>query len=138
MSMRDGTKQPGESAGDVERPRGASTGDVSRRGFVAGAGAVAALAMAHTARAADGGAGAGPIYRIHPAIGVARLGNADSSTFFIGPEAPGYGPLGSAPGTAAPPYKTADGLVKPQAVRFRVFEYAYVGGRLLPVREVTL
>ena len=38
------------------------------------------------------------VYRIHPAIGVARLGNADPSTFFIGPEAPGYGPLGDAPG----------------------------------------
>src|SRR5207253_2867072 len=47
------------------------------------------------------------------------------------------GPLGQAPGTTAPPYKV-NGLVKPQAARFRVFEYARVNGRLTPVREVTL
>jgi hypothetical protein len=103
---------------------------------VAGAGAAAAaLGKPALAFAAGGG---DPIYRIHPAIGVSRLGNADPDTFFIGPEAPGYGPLGAPPGTDAPPYKAADGRVKPQATRFRVFEYAMVNGRLLPVREVNL
>jgi hypothetical protein len=78
-----------------------------------------------------------PIYRIHPAIGVARLGNADPDQYFIGPEIPGYGPTGDSPGTAAPPYKV-NGLVKPQAARFRIFEYASVNGQLTPVREVNL
>src|SRR5215472_1450231 len=111
---------------------------VSRRRFVAGAGAAAAAAVTKPALAFSGGAGTTPIYRIHPAIGVARLGNADPSTYFIGPEAPGYGPLNSPPGTAVPPYKAADGRVKPQGARFRIFEYALVNGRLLPVREVNL
>jgi hypothetical protein len=111
---------------------------VSRRRFVAGAAAATAAAVSKPALAFSGGSGTTPIYRIHPAIGVARLGNADPSTFFIGPEAPGYGPLGSAPGTAVPPYKAADGRVKPQGARFRIFEYAMVNGRLVPVREVNL
>jgi L-Lysine epsilon oxidase N-terminal/L-lysine epsilon oxidase C-terminal domain len=108
-------------------------GGISRRGFVgaAGAAAITAPALAFAGNSA-------PIYRIHPAIGIARVGNADPSTYFIGPEAPGYGPLGAAPGTQAPPYKAADGRVKPQAARFRIYEYAMVNGRQLPVREVTL
>jgi hypothetical protein len=115
-----------------------SAGGVSRRGFVVGASVAAAAMASKPALAFAGGAGSTPIYRIHPAIGVARLGNADPSTFFIGPEAPGYGPLGSAPGTTVPAYKAGDGRVKPQGVRFRIFEYAMVDGRLMPVREVTL
>lgn len=108
----------------------------TRRQFVAGAGAaVAALALPKAARAATSGT---PIYRIHPAVGVARVGNADSGSYFIGPEVPGYLSLGEAPGTAVPPYKTPDGKIKPQAARFRIFEYADVDGRLLPIREVTL
>jgi hypothetical protein len=84
-----------------------------------------------------GNARADSVYRIHPAIGMARLGNADPSQFFIGPEIPGMPPSNDAPGTAAPPYKV-DGLVKPQAARFRVFEYRRINGRLTPVREVNL
>jgi hypothetical protein len=110
---------------------------VSRRLVVAGFGAAAAAAASKPANAFAAG-GATPIYRIHPAIGVARLGNADPDTFFIGPEAPGYGPLGDAPGTATPPYKAPDGRVKPMGARFRVFEYATINGRLVPVREVNL
>jgi hypothetical protein len=109
---------------------------ISRRAFVGAVGVGSAAVLSQPALAfAD--SNANPIYRIHPAIGVARLGNADPSTFFIGPEAPGYGPLGSSPGTVAPPYK-ADGRVKPQAARFRIYEYATVNGRLMPVREVNL
>ncbi|QDT03110.1 L-lysine 6-oxidase [Rubripirellula lacrimiformis] len=54
-------------------------------------------------------------YRIHPAIGVARVGN--SMETFIGPEIPGTepAPIGGA-------FK-ADGRLKRQAARFRVFEY---------------
>ena len=53
-------------------------------------------------------------YRIHPAIGVARLGN--SSQTFAGPEIPGVvpDPDGS--------FKLG-GRLKRQAARFRVFEY---------------
>jgi hypothetical protein len=108
---------------------------ITRREFVAAGAAAAASALVPRTALAAGGPN--PIYRIHPAIGIARVGNADPNTFFIGPEAPGYGPLGDAPGTQASPYKDA-GRVKPQAARFRVFEYGYVNGRLLPVREVTL
>jgi hypothetical protein len=131
-------KKPGDGSSDEGNKATASGGEVSRRGFVVGTAAAAAAAIGKPALAFAGGSGSNPIYRIHPAIGVARLGNADPSTFFIGPEAPGYGPLGSAPGTTVSPYKAADGRVKPQAVRFRVFEYAQVNGRLMPVREVTL
>jgi hypothetical protein len=77
------------------------------------------------------------VFRIHPAIGIARMGNADPSTFFIGPEVPGYGPLGEAPGTAAIQYKV-NGLIKPQAARFRVFEYRLQDGAWTPHQEVTL
>ena len=54
-------------------------------------------------------------YRIHPAIGVARVGN--SMETFIGPEVPGTDP-GPADGT----FKT-NGHLKRQAQRFRIFEY---------------
>ncbi len=79
------------------------------------------------------------IFRIHPAIGVARVGNLDPDVaYFIGPEIPGMGPLGEAPGTQVPNYKV-NGQIKPQAARFRIFEYAYDGnGVLTPLHEVTL
>jgi hypothetical protein len=53
--------------------------------------------------------------RIHPAIGVARVGNSDE--FFIGPEVP-Y--------ATAPPqggYRDAEGRLKRQAARFRIYGY---------------
>ena len=112
----------------------------STRREILGKSAAAAAALAATvesAEAAPDPARADSKYRIHPAIGVARLGNADPSTFFIGPEVPGYGPLGSAPGTTAPSYKV-NGQVKPQGARFRVFEYRQVNGAWTPYREVTL
>lgn len=109
----------------------------TRRAFVAGAAAAVTATLASSGTAVAAGT-TDPIYRIHPAIGVARLGNADSSQFFIGPEAPGYAPLGDAPGTTVPNYKTADGKIKPQAARFRIFEYGWIAGRLTPIREVNL
>jgi hypothetical protein len=53
--------------------------------------------------------------RIHPAIGVARVGNSDE--FFIGPEVP-YP-------TAAPQggYRDSAGRLKRQAARFRIYGY---------------
>ncbi|HYV51622.1 MAG TPA: LodA/GoxA family CTQ-dependent oxidase, partial [Dongiaceae bacterium] len=65
-----------------------------------------------------------PLYKIHPAIGIARVGDADS--FFIGPETPGLRPTGEKPGTAVPPYKDG-GKIKPQAARFRIYEYVDKG-----------
>jgi hypothetical protein len=74
-----------------------------------------------------------PIYKIHPAIGIARLG--DAATFFIGPETPGLRPIGDAPGTKVPPYKDG-GKIKRQAARFRVYEYVDKGGKYVVNREV--
>jgi L-Lysine epsilon oxidase N-terminal/L-lysine epsilon oxidase C-terminal domain len=66
----------------------------------------------------------GTVYKIHPAIGVARVGNAETA-YFIGPEAPGSpGVEIDEAGTETPvtAYKT-DGRVKRQAARFRIFAY---------------
>jgi hypothetical protein len=79
-----------------------------------------------------------PRYRIHPAIGIARVGNADPDEFFLGPERPGQAVTGMpAVGTAVPPFK-AGGRLKRQACRFRIWEYTESGGVWTPSREVTL
>src|SRR5882724_11583914 len=52
-------------------------------------------------------------YRIHPALGIARLGS--SSEFFIGPEVPEVAFSG--------PYRDAQGALKRQAASFRIFEF---------------
>lgn len=79
------------------------------------------------------------IYRIHPAIGIARLGGNDG-TFFVGPELPGGPSVELQPdGTEIPltQYKS-DGRIKRQAARFRVFEYERdPSGTLGPGRELT-
>lgn len=54
------------------------------------------------------------IYRIYPAIGVARIGNSEND-YFLGPESPGIVPPG--------PYRDASGKIKPQAVRFRIYKF---------------
>ena len=51
---------------------------------------------------------------IHPAVGVARVGNSRDA-FFFGPEAPGSVPRG--------PFKDPTGAVAKQAARFRIFGY---------------
>ena len=51
---------------------------------------------------------------IHPAIGIARVGNSQYD-YFIGPEAPGWRPGPSQR------FKDADGRVKRQVARFRVY-----------------
>lgn len=77
-------------------------------------------------------------YRIHPAIGVARVGNVDPDDFFLGPERPSQAVTGVAGvGTTTPPFKSG-GRVKRQAARFRVWEYIEMGGVWNPSREVTL
>lgn len=79
-----------------------------------------------------------PRYRIHPATGIARVGNAAPDDFFIGPERPGQAVVGvPGVGTTTPPFKTG-GRVKRQAARFRIFEYTEKGGVWSPSREVTV
>ncbi|MFC3690677.1 LodA/GoxA family CTQ-dependent oxidase [Chenggangzhangella methanolivorans] len=62
--------------------------------------------------------------RIHPGIGIARLGNSDE--FFVGPEAPGLvvDPGGKGgPGPNGGSYRDADARLKRQAQRYRVYGY---------------
>src|SRR5215471_14282080 len=67
-------------------------------------------------------------YRIHPAIGIARVGDAvrsDASQdfYFVGPEIPEFAANVDPQSGAQGQFKTPDGKVKPQAARFRIFEY---------------
>jgi hypothetical protein len=64
--------------------------------------------------------------RIHPGIGIARVGNSREG-YFIGPEVP-YDPRD----VTAPPggYKDAEGRVKRQAARFRIYAYDKNGKNL--------
>ena len=50
---------------------------------------------------------------VHPAVGIARVGNSD--IYFIGPEQPGVNPVPDGG------YKDQLGKLKKQAARFRVF-----------------
>jgi hypothetical protein len=69
------------------------------------------------------------VYKIHPAIGAARVGN--SSEFYLAPEAPGGLPLDSKTGQpiyspGVPPqsvFRDASGALKKQAARFKVYAY---------------
>ncbi|WP_437676865.1 LodA/GoxA family CTQ-dependent oxidase [Sorangium sp. So ce131] len=78
------------------------------------------------------------IFRIHPAIGIARIG--DSPDFFVGPEVPGRPPEGAPPiGTAVPAFKDSAGRIKRQAARFRIWRYVDDGkGRYKPDQEIHL
>jgi hypothetical protein len=82
------------------------------------------------------------LYKIHPAIGIARVGNAGADTFFIGPEIPGAPVTGvHRLGTRVPPFKADKDkeTVKPQAARFRIWEYVKnAGGKWEASREVSL
>jgi hypothetical protein len=61
------------------------------------------------------------IYKIHPAIGVARLGNSEQ--YYIGPEAGGALPTDPVTGQPVTSFRDADGNVLKQAARFRVYAY---------------
>jgi hypothetical protein len=80
------------------------------------------------------------IYKIHPAIGIARVGNSPDG-FFIGPEIPDQPSVEIGPGGAETPlqnYKDANQLLKRQAARFRVFEYDQdAAGNLSNPQEIT-
>jgi L-Lysine epsilon oxidase N-terminal/L-lysine epsilon oxidase C-terminal domain len=79
------------------------------------------------------------IYRIHPAIGIARVGNADrppnnDAGYFVGPELPGVAATPSGLG-----FKDAQGRVRAQAAKFRIFEYDQdATGKIGLGREVKL
>ncbi len=71
-------------------------------------------------------------YAIHPALGIARIGNAaadpaDATTYYLGAEAPSQVP------NQGLPYKVG-GKIKKQAQRFRIYEFE--AGRA--TREITL
>lgn len=81
----------------------------------------------------------GVVYKIHPAIGIARVGNHPSA-FFIGPETPGSPGVEIANSGAESPIKNykEDGRIKRQAARFRVFRYLQdAAGNLQLQGEVT-
>lgn len=59
-------------------------------------------------------------FRIHPAIGAARMGN--SPEHFIGPETPGLS-ANSPDGVNFNSFRDAKGQILRQGARFRVFEY---------------
>jgi L-Lysine epsilon oxidase N-terminal/L-lysine epsilon oxidase C-terminal domain len=79
------------------------------------------------------------VYKVHPAIGVARVGN-HLNAFFIGPEVPGSAGVEIAADGAENPissYKD-QGRIKRQAARFRVFRFDQdAAGTLNLIDEVT-
>ncbi|MEM9545056.1 MAG: LodA/GoxA family CTQ-dependent oxidase [Bacteroidota bacterium] len=73
-------------------------------------------------------------YKIHPAIGIARLG--DSDNYFIGPEMADEG--WNRPYPTAPKTFKDKGKIRPQAARFRIFEYVLKGGKYVVNREINI
>src|SRR5436305_4729406 len=70
------------------------------------------------------------VFKIHPAIGAARVGN--SAEFYLAPETPGSLPLDPVTGKpiytgpGVPPqniYRDSSGALKKQGARFKVFAY---------------
>ncbi len=61
------------------------------------------------------------VYKIHPAIGVARIGT--SSQFYIAPETGGGLPTDPNTGQPVTSFRDSDGCLLKQAQRFRVFSY---------------
>jgi len=79
-------------------------------------------------------------YRVHPAIGIARVGDSPDD-FFIGPEAPGIpATLNKPDGSSTQPgkYKDHRQQIKRQGARFRIYEYTEAAdGLVTKVREIT-
>src|SRR5581483_12519977 len=74
-------------------------------------------------------------FRIHPAIGVARMG--DSDKHFIGPETPGVAANWDDSSGTFKSFRDPDGRILRQGARFRVFQYDEAeDGRLSNPREV--
>jgi L-Lysine epsilon oxidase N-terminal/L-lysine epsilon oxidase C-terminal domain len=80
------------------------------------------------------------IYRIHPAIGIARLGDSPDD-YFVGGESPGVLPQLARPGSsppAGPSHRDSHGRIKRQGARFRIYEYAAgENSELGAAREIT-
>jgi L-Lysine epsilon oxidase N-terminal/L-lysine epsilon oxidase C-terminal domain len=57
---------------------------------------------------------------IHPAIGIARIGNAPQG-YVVGPEVPNPPPRPAASVPGQNPYRDAEGRLYPQAARFRIY-----------------
>jgi hypothetical protein len=80
------------------------------------------------------------IYRIHPAIGVARLGNSPDQ-YFLGPESPRVVPplvAADAPLDRHATRRDAQGRIKRQGQRFHIFEYTVNdAGNVTNSREIT-
>jgi len=75
-------------------------------------------------------------YRIHPGIGIARVGNSDQNDHFIGPEVPDLRFLPAPDGK----YRNAQGKVRRQGTRFRIYEHTYAqpgDSAPISVREIT-
>jgi hypothetical protein len=71
------------------------------------------------------------VYQIHPAIGIARLGNS-TTEHVVGPEVPG------AAAQAQGPFRDPQNAIKRQGARFRIYEFEHDdSGRLSAVREIT-
>jgi hypothetical protein len=77
-------------------------------------------------------------YKIHPAIGFARVGKSDAG-FFLAPERANGGPieLDDHGEVAFTGYKDATHLMRRQGARFRVYEYEEVAGQSTLLREIT-
>jgi hypothetical protein len=79
------------------------------------------------------------VYKIHPAVGIARLGD-HATAFFVAPEKPGAAGVEiAADGSESPVTRYKEGgRIKRQAARFRVYEYeSTTSGGLKLVGEVT-
>src|SRR5215831_12902939 len=69
-----------------------------------------------------------PTYRIHPAIGLPRLGNSPDS-FYLAPESTGAAPIECGPDGIPTPeqpvkqYKDSKNRIRRQAARFRIYVY---------------
>jgi len=128
--------EEGNAAGrrESEDPASGEAAGVTRRELLTGVAAAATLLASRRALAAS--ARPARIFRIHPAINVARAGNASPDTCFVAPEVPGQGPV-EVNGSRVTSFKV-NGQVRPQAARFRVYEYADFGHGLVPFQEVTL
>src|SRR4051794_30723091 len=79
-------------------------------------------------------------YRIHPGIGIARVGDSPTA-FFVGPEAPGV-PASllepNGPAHQKGSYKDSQQRIKRQAARFRIYEFTRnAAGVTTRVREIT-
>ncbi len=78
------------------------------------------------------------IYRIHPTIGFARVGNAEAMDHYVGPTIPEANESSNPKAYLSqfPKEYKKDGKIKPQAAFFTIWEYKEKNNK--PVREITL